>query len=364
MLEFFLLIALGIVLPFALTRIEMINGSFVDPYLREIFTGIFVVVLLYFLNISSIKTFAAKLRRRETLRRHPMIGYLACFLIGGSILCGYWWFTGKIVKPASHQQEVKKFESLNIGASLVIDAVGEKFIDYHIHINNAVSSIEVNNLRYNIQTPYSLDSEFIPLMPRTLQPGRDLDISPQPCLVCPREYNSLLLTLLYSVEIEGVQHDFISTYRFHFSLIQAKKGGIINPEATEPPKRSTPQDINAGAQIMEYRKQLFYPFIDPKVGSIDFGTGAEWLEKNNAFIEFIPLIQRDDFSIHIYRDRDNIFKVQIGNAFSKDVILQYEDLDKLKQNPTPPGHLIIVTWEKGEFKLYIDGILVDEYPKK
>jgi hypothetical protein len=34
MLDFFLLIALGIILPFVLTRSERINMSFIDPYLR------------------------------------------------------------------------------------------------------------------------------------------------------------------------------------------------------------------------------------------------------------------------------------------------------------------------------------------
>jgi hypothetical protein len=311
-----------------------------------------------FLNRPGIKAFAKKIHRRETLRGHSMIGYAICFLIGGSILCGYWWFTGKIVEPANQHP--------NIGASLVIDAVSEKWINYHIYINNAVNSPEVNNLRYSIQTSYLLDNEFIPTMPRTLQPGRDLDIMPQPCLVIPREYNSILLTLSYSVEIGGVQREFKSPYRFHFSLKQAEKGGIIAPEATEPPKQSTPQDINSAAEAhnMEYRKQLFYPYIDPKVGSLDFGTGAEWLEKNNTFIEYIPLIQKDGFSIHIYRDRDNIFKVQISDTFGNNVVLKYEDFDKLKQSPTPPGHLIIVTWKNGEDKLYIDGVLVDEYPKK
>jgi len=358
MLDFLLLIALGIVLPFVLTRSERINLSFIDAYLREIFTGIFVLVLLNFLNRPNIKTFFNKLHKREPFRRQPVIGYIACFLIGGTILCGYWWFTGKIVKPAS--------QHLNIGASLVIDDVGEKYINYHIHINNAGNSPEVNNLRYSIQTAYSLDNEFIPTMPRTLQPGRDLAISPQPLLLRSQEYNSVLLTLLYSVEIGGVQREFNAPYRFHFSLKQAEKGGIIAPEATEPPKQLTPQDINsaAEAQIMEYRKQLFYPYIDPKVGSLYFVTAAEWLEKNNAFIEYIPLIQKDYFSIHIYRDKDNIFKVQISDAFSNNVVLKYEDFDKLKQSPTHPSHLIIVTWENGVDKLYIDGLLVDEYPKR
>lgn len=104
--------------------------------------------------------------------------------------------------------------------------------------------------------------------------------------------------------------------------------------------------------------------VDPKVGSLMYETKDDkWFENNNYYIEFIPYIKRGDFEIHAFRDKDNVFKVFMSNAFSKNVILRYEDLSKLKSNPRHPRHMIIVTWGNGEDKLYIDGVLVDEYPK-
>ncbi|MFZ0050226.1 MAG: hypothetical protein WAK96_00490 [Desulfobaccales bacterium] len=105
--------------------------------------------------------------------------------------------------------------------------------------------------------------------------------------------------------------------------------------------------------------------IDPQKGSllIDF-INKTWLEQNNRFVEIVPYVKRGVFEFHAYRDVDNIFKVLISNTFSKNVILQYGDLDKLKSNPRHPKHIMIVTWGDGGNKLYLDGLLVDEYPKK
>jgi len=88
------------------------------------------------------------------------------------------------------------------------------------------------------------------------------------------------------------------------------------------------------------------------------------LETTGDFVDFVPYIQKGEFEIHVYRDSDNIFKVQISNAFSDNIMLKYADLDKLKQSPSHPKHMIAVTWGNGEDKLYIDGLLVDTYSGK
>ena len=105
--------------------------------------------------------------------------------------------------------------------------------------------------------------------------------------------------------------------------------------------------------------------IDPNVGTIGFWTSDnKWLERNNLFVEFIPHLVIKDFEIHVYRDSDNIFKVIISNPFSKKIILKYKNLDNIKNAPTHPKHLIVITWDKGEKKLYIDADCVDTHPKK
>lgn len=104
--------------------------------------------------------------------------------------------------------------------------------------------------------------------------------------------------------------------------------------------------------------------VNPKQGTIIYTTSDKrWLEKNNYFVKFIPHITKEDFEIHVYRDKDNIFKVLISNSFSEKVVLKYEDLEKLKSSPSHPKHMVGITWGEGQNKLYIDGVLVDAYPK-
>jgi|GEM_PF-2174808 len=103
---------------------------------------------------------------------------------------------------------------------------------------------------------------------------------------------------------------------------------------------------------------------NPREGSLVYQTDDKWLEKNNAFIDFTPHILKDDLEVHTYRDKDNILKVKIRNEFSGSVILKYSDFDKLKKMPKHPEHMVAVTWKNGENKLYIDGFLADEFPKR
>jgi hypothetical protein len=122
--------------------------------------------------------------------------------------------------------------------------------------------------------------------------------------------------------------------------------------------------ILSGSDSTKLHEQIF-SHIDPQKSSfiLKFVNNA-WLERDNRFIEIIPYIKRGVFEFHAYRDVDNIFKVLISNTFSKNVILKYGDLDKLKQNPSHPKHIMIVTWGDGRNRLYLDGPLADEYPNK
>lgn len=104
--------------------------------------------------------------------------------------------------------------------------------------------------------------------------------------------------------------------------------------------------------------------VDANEGSIVYTTDdSRWLEKNNYFIDFVPKTKTGDFKIHIFRDKDNIFKVAISTAYSNNIFLKYEDLQNLKGSKKHPKHTVIVTWEKAGEKLYIDGILVDSHER-
>ena len=104
--------------------------------------------------------------------------------------------------------------------------------------------------------------------------------------------------------------------------------------------------------------------IDPKVGTLVFWTNDQrWYEKNGFFIDFIPTYEKQDFKISMFRDRDNIFKCKLMTYYHKDVILQFKELERLYNKPKHPSHMIALTWSKESNNLYIDGELVDSYPK-
>jgi len=104
--------------------------------------------------------------------------------------------------------------------------------------------------------------------------------------------------------------------------------------------------------------------ITPDEGTLMFSTDdSYWLERNNFIIDFIPYIRKEDFSLKIFRDKDNIFKCEIANMNHPKVILQYGDLEKVKEDKESRQHVIAVTWKDREKKLYLDGLLVDSFPK-
>ena len=101
---------------------------------------------------------------------------------------------------------------------------------------------------------------------------------------------------------------------------------------------------------------------NPKEGTLVYFTSdKDWLESNGNYIEYIPSIEKEDFNIHIYRDKDNIFKVKLSTFHHKNVILTLKNLAKYNQHEK---HMVSVTWNAVSTKLYVDGELVDEYPKK
>ncbi len=102
--------------------------------------------------------------------------------------------------------------------------------------------------------------------------------------------------------------------------------------------------------------------IDPVKGKIEFTVSkTRWLENNGEYITIIPHIITNNFEIHAYRDQNFNFIFLISNAFSKKVVLSYNELIKLKDSPSHPEHVMEVSWGGGEDKLYLDGALVDNY---
>ena len=108
--------------------------------------------------------------------------------------------------------------------------------------------------------------------------------------------------------------------------------------------------------------------IGPEKGRIGFDISKEdWLENNGEFINIFPhiYISEKDFEVHGYRDEEYVFNFLISTSYSRNVILQFSDLDGLKNHAEHHRHFVQVAWHNEEKKLYInEGEPVDTYPGK
>lgn len=105
--------------------------------------------------------------------------------------------------------------------------------------------------------------------------------------------------------------------------------------------------------------------VNPNEGTILFWTSDKnWYENNGYFIDFIYPFEKENFKIHVYRDRDNVLKVELDTIYFENILLSFKDLEKVKEKETHPNHMITITWNNETNQLYVDDELVDEYPRK
>lgn len=97
MFELLLLILGMLVLPIVVNKTtEKGRFDWIHQHLRWIWTVIFAFVSLYLLEKPIARE--AAMRIKESLCHvSPVWGYVVCGIVGASILCGYWWFSGKII---------------------------------------------------------------------------------------------------------------------------------------------------------------------------------------------------------------------------------------------------------------------------
>lgn len=108
-------------------------------------------------------------------------------------------------------------------------------------------------------------------------------------------------------------------------------------------------------------QQLFG--MNPDHGTIDINIDAkELFEDNKKKFDFLPFVKSDLIKFHGWRDKDFSIRMLISNSFSNDVVLMFNQIDKILKRSISEHNLRLV-WGNGENKLYFDGILVDVYPK-
>lgn len=117
--------------------------DWVLPHLRPVWTAIFAGCSIYL--IQKQDTLEALMRIRTSLdAASPLLGYGICAIIGASILCGYWWFAGRMF-PAAAQPVEPTFDATVSGAGYPVGTVlGEipwspRFTDLRVSIINSGS---------------------------------------------------------------------------------------------------------------------------------------------------------------------------------------------------------------------------------
>src|SRR5258708_7547618 len=93
----FLAVTMGVLPVLVNKSTERGRFDWIHPYLREIWTAIFVFYSWYLLTQPRAEAFLMWLSR--SLR--PSFVYLVLAIMGASLLCGYYWFAGKVFESKS-----------------------------------------------------------------------------------------------------------------------------------------------------------------------------------------------------------------------------------------------------------------------
>ena len=112
MLAFVGLFLLTVVLPVVI-NLSSESGHFnrLKPYLREIWTFLVAFAGIYYLATPSVKEVMMAIHERVPVA--GWIGYTVCAVAGASILCGFWWFTGKVIAPPPESSAARVTRIIN-----------------------------------------------------------------------------------------------------------------------------------------------------------------------------------------------------------------------------------------------------------
>ncbi len=186
-----------------------------------------------------------------------------------------------IVKPFEREkQELKKpiidqaaeikprslaIERHNLAATLVVDAVNTRKIDFHIEIENK-GSVAATNIKVGFNTKEFTDIEITPDITRLLRIGGKLSVTTAPGVLKPKKTTSLIVKIFYGVVLNGVEKNILQTTRFFIRPADLKVQTIY-PEALEENEidSSIGQDLTpALVQFRESEGTLV--FVLPEIG--------------------------------------------------------------------------------------------------
>jgi len=77
--------------------------DWIEPHLRIIWTVLFIFFTMYLLQKPVISGVIMEFRKWFN---NPMLGYLVWALIGATVFCGYWWFSGRAFVPRNNEKKL------------------------------------------------------------------------------------------------------------------------------------------------------------------------------------------------------------------------------------------------------------------
>jgi hypothetical protein len=102
MFDIIAIILAAVILPVLINKTTEIHFDWLKPYLRQVWTGIFFFFSFYFLIGNQIALEVA-VKLHKQWQGVSWFGYIVSGFCGAALLCGYWWFTGKIFTKAQAQ---------------------------------------------------------------------------------------------------------------------------------------------------------------------------------------------------------------------------------------------------------------------
>lgn len=163
-----------------------------------------------------------------------------------------------VQKKVAQEQEAKALQTAqqrpSVTASLVIDAITENEIKYHLQIEN-LGKATVNNLRVSLKTKDSSQVENMSPQPRMLPAGGKLDFLPPPLSFLREDksgrYASLTAKVFYTAEIGGVKKNLYSQFNYTIPPHHVQPR-TINPDAWEEQEDPMePQTVKLLAQLVQ-----------------------------------------------------------------------------------------------------------------
>ena len=98
--------------------------------------------------------------------------------------------------------------------------------------------------------------------------------------------------------------------------------------------------------------------INDEEGTLIFDIDNKWRVKNDALIEYLPFTSKNGVSIRVFRDSDNLLKLNLSYKYANNLMLKCRYPENF--GDSREFHTLSLIWSKIKVTFFIDGKEVDE----